>query len=69
MQTLIFSDILQPGYGKNAGAYRVATELRDNGFTEAEVDAMTLESYTKSIREIWSRLKIKKDIYFKALMQ
>jgi len=41
MQTLIFSDILQPGYGKNAGAYRIATELRDNGFTCQVVDFFT----------------------------
>lgn len=43
--------------------------VQNLGYSEAEVDAMTLESYTKSIREIWSRLKIKKDIYFNALMQ
>lgn len=41
MQTLIFSDILQPGYGKNAGAYRIATELRENGFTCQVVDFFT----------------------------
>jgi hypothetical protein len=41
MQTIIFSDILQPGYGKNAGAYRIATELRDNGFSCQVVDFFT----------------------------
>jgi hypothetical protein len=38
MQTLIFSDILQPGHGKNAGAYRVATQLRNAGVTCQVVD-------------------------------
>ena len=38
MQTLIFSDILQPGYGKNAGAYRIATQIRNSGFTCQVVD-------------------------------
>ena len=41
MQTIIFSDILQPGYGKNAGAYRIATELRKNGFSCQVVDFFT----------------------------
>jgi hypothetical protein len=38
MQTIIFSDVLYPGYGKNAGAYRLATELRNNGYTCLVVD-------------------------------
>ena len=41
MQTIIFSDFLQPGYGKNAGAYRIATELRKNGFSCQVVDFFT----------------------------
>jgi hypothetical protein len=43
--------------------------VQNLGYTETEVDAMTLESYTKNMSEIWARLKIKKDNYFKALMQ
>ena len=38
MQTIIFSDVLYPGYGKNAGAYRIATELRNAGYTCQVVD-------------------------------
>jgi len=38
MQTLIFSDILQPGYGKNAGAYRIATQLRNANFSCQVID-------------------------------
>lgn len=38
MQTIIFSDILSPGYGKNAGAYRIATELRKHGYSCLVVD-------------------------------
>ena len=38
MQTIIFSDVLYPGYGKNAGAYRVATQLRSNGYSCQVVD-------------------------------
>jgi len=38
MQTIIFSDVLAPGYGKSAGAYRIASELRSNGFTCQVVD-------------------------------
>jgi len=38
MQTIIFSDVLAPGYGKNAGAYRIASELRSTGFTCQVVD-------------------------------
>ena len=38
MQTIIFSDILYSGYGKNAGAYRVATQLRNNGYTCQVID-------------------------------
>lgn len=38
MQTIIFSDLISPGYGKNAGAYRIATELRKNGYSCLVVD-------------------------------
>ena len=38
MQTIIFSDVLYPGYGKNAGAYRIATELRNAGYSCQVVD-------------------------------
>lgn len=38
MQTIIFSDVLYPGYGKNAGAYRIATELRNAGYSCQVID-------------------------------
>jgi radical SAM superfamily enzyme YgiQ (UPF0313 family) len=38
MQTIIFSDVLYPGYGKNAGAYRIATQLRNYGYTCQVID-------------------------------
>jgi radical SAM superfamily enzyme YgiQ (UPF0313 family) len=41
MQTLIFSDICNTGYGKNAGAYLIATHLRNNNFSCQVVDYFT----------------------------
>lgn len=38
MQTIIFSDVLYPGYGKNAGAYRIATQLRANSYSCQVID-------------------------------
>jgi len=33
MQTVIFSDVLASGYGKSAGPYKIASQLRKSGFT------------------------------------
>ena len=41
MQTLIFSDICNTGYGKSAGAYLIATHLRNNNFSCQVVDYFT----------------------------
>jgi radical SAM superfamily enzyme YgiQ (UPF0313 family) len=41
MQTLIFSDISNIGYGKNAGAYLIASHLRQNNFSCQVVDHFT----------------------------
>lgn len=41
MQTLIFSDICNTGYGKNAGAYLIASHLRNNDFSCQVVDYFT----------------------------
>lgn len=39
MQTLLFTDIADtPGYGKYAGTYKLATEVRKNGYTCQVVD-------------------------------
>jgi hypothetical protein len=41
MQTLIFSDICNTGYGKNACAYLIETHLRNNNFSCQVVDYFT----------------------------
>lgn len=54
MQTIIFSDVQYSGYGKNAGAYRIATELRNAGYTCQVVDFFgqyTLEEIQKIINK------------------
>jgi radical SAM superfamily enzyme YgiQ (UPF0313 family) len=38
MQTLIFSDVSPLGYGKNLGAYKIASQLRSNGYSSQVVD-------------------------------
>jgi hypothetical protein len=49
MQTVIFSDVLYPGYGKNAGAYRIATELRKHGYTCQVVDYFSKYTFDEII--------------------
>lgn len=38
MQTIIFSDVATLGYGKNLGAYKIASQLRANGYSCQVVD-------------------------------
>lgn len=40
-QVIIFTDICTPGFGRYAGTYRIATELRDNGFSVQVVEYFT----------------------------
>ena len=52
MQTIIFTDVLSPGFGRNAGAYRIATQLRNNGYTCQVIDhcvRYTQDEYVKII--------------------
>ena len=32
-QILIFTDVSSPGFGRYAGTYRIATELRNDGYS------------------------------------
>jgi len=46
MNVVIFTDINQPGYLKYAGPYKIATELRNAGYTVQVVDMFTKMSIT-----------------------
>jgi Radical SAM superfamily len=62
MQTLLFSDVLYPGYGKNAGAYRIATELRANGYSCQVIDFFC--SYTPTeLKKILDKFITKETIW------
>jgi len=53
-QIVLFSDAVSPGLGRYAGAYRIATELRDNGYTVQVIDFytnFTVDQLTKIIHK------------------
>ena len=41
MQIVIFTEVSYPGFGRYAGTYRVATELRDSGYTVQVIEFFT----------------------------
>jgi len=50
MNILLFTDIAStPGYGKYAGTYKVATEIRANGYTCQVVDNFSFYSYDQLV--------------------
>ena len=52
MQTLIFTDVLTPGFGRSAGPYRIATQLRNNGYTCQVIDHCTKYSSDEFVKII-----------------
>ena len=40
-QVLLFTEVCSPGFGRYAGTYRIATELRDNGFSVQVIEYFT----------------------------
>ena len=42
MDVVLFTDVSSPGFGRYAGTYRIATELRDHGF-----DVQVIEYFTR----------------------
>ena len=41
MDVILFTDVSSPGFGRYAGTYRIATELRDRGFTVQVIEYFT----------------------------
>ena len=52
MDVVLFTDVSSPGFGRYAGTYRIATELRDHGF-----DVQVIEYFTR-----WTTDELKKII-------
>ena len=40
-EVILFTEVSSPGFGRYAGTYRIATELRDNGFTVQVIEYFT----------------------------
>ena len=40
-QVVLFTEVCSPGFGRYAGTYRIATELRDNGFSVQVIEYFT----------------------------
>ena len=41
MDVVLFTDVCSPGFGRYAGTYRIATELRNAGFSVQVVEYFT----------------------------
>ena len=50
-QVLLFTEVSSPGFGRYAGTYRIATELRDQGFSVQVIEYFTQWS-TKELKDI-----------------
>ena len=48
MQVILFTDVADtPGYGKYAGTYKLATEIRNAGYTCQVVDLFSYYTYAQ----------------------
>ena len=50
-QVVLFTEVCSPGFGRYAGTYRIATELRDNGFSVQVIEYFTRWT-TQELRNI-----------------
>ena len=41
MNVILLTEVCSPGFGRYAGTYRIATELRDNGFSVQVIEYFT----------------------------
>ena len=58
MDVILFTDVSSPGFGRYAGTYRIATELRDRGFSVQVIEYFTRWT-TEELKKIIARFVTK----------
>jgi hypothetical protein len=61
-QVILFTEVCAPGFGRYAGTYRIATELRDNGYAVQVIDYWTKWT-TDELKSILSKFVTKECLW------